>query len=291
MKANYFKIGLFVISGVVIAIIGVIIFGAGALFRHEIQVETYFEESVQGLGVGSPITFRGVPVGNVSTITLTGNMYNTGKRYALVRSSLLTDVFQLKGDENEALQKEAANGLRVRLALQGLTGAVYLEMDYVDPQTESAIKVDWEPRYPYIPSVPSTVTRVADALDGIMRELGQIKLQQITKDLGSSLNVLSSVLQGVDLRGIGKESQQLLAEMRETNSKISKLFSGDLEASLEQFQGTFRRLSALISGRQQDIDITLRNFRAASENLREITENAKRYPSQLFFGEPPSPSR
>ena len=38
------------------------------------------------------------------------------------------------GSVDEALAKEVARGLRVRLAGVGLTGSAYLEMDYLNPR-------------------------------------------------------------------------------------------------------------------------------------------------------------
>jgi phospholipid/cholesterol/gamma-HCH transport system substrate-binding protein/paraquat-inducible protein B len=291
LKPNFFKIGIFVISGLVIAVAAVVVLGGRALFREEILVESYFQESVQGLGIGSPLTFRGVLIGHVKEITLTANIYKTPHRYALVRSSLLTEVFQLKGDDRAALREEVEKGLRVRLALMGLTGAYYLDADYVEPGFYEPVPVDWRPEYPYIPSIPSTVTRVSDALNGIMRNLEQINVQGIVGDLEKSLNALSSVLQGVNVEGIGKEAQGLLSEMRQTNELISKVFAKDVEASLTEIETAFRRLNALLSGQERDVEATLNNFRAASQNLREVTENLRRNPSQLFFSQPPARSR
>ncbi|RJR29375.1 MAG: MCE family protein [Desulfobacteraceae bacterium] len=291
MKANFFKIGLFVISALAVAVAAVIILGAGALFRSEIIVESYFQESVQGLGEGSLLTFRGVPIGHVSSITLTANAYRTDHRYAMVRASVMTEMFQLKGEESEALKKEIAGGLRVRLALQGLTGAYYLEADYADPESNPPLPIDWDPDYPYIPAVPSTVTRLSEALDGILKNLEQINIQGITSNLEKSLSTLSSVMEKGNVEQIGQEARNLLSELRETNRQISKVFAGDVESSLNQLEATFKRLSGLLSGQERDIEETVNNFRAASQNLKEVTENLKRNPSQLLFGQPPARAR
>ena len=67
-KPNYFKIGLFVIAGTLVLAIAIIIFGGGKYFEETYILETYFEQSVQGLDVGAPIKFQGVQVGNISEI-------------------------------------------------------------------------------------------------------------------------------------------------------------------------------------------------------------------------------
>jgi hypothetical protein len=33
------------------------------------------------------------------------------------------------------------------------------------------------------------------------------------------------------------------------------------------------------------------NLRAASENMKQLTDESKRYPAQVLFGAPPPPSR
>ena len=62
-QANYYKIGLFVVLGVAIAIVSVVILGAGSIFEKSIVMETYIDGSVQGLDVGSAVKFRGVQIG------------------------------------------------------------------------------------------------------------------------------------------------------------------------------------------------------------------------------------
>ncbi|MEO8627832.1 MAG: mammalian cell entry protein, partial [Betaproteobacteria bacterium] len=61
----YVRLGAFILL-VGAALIALIIFlGAGSFLRKDITAETYFDESVQGLDVGSKVLFRGVMVGNI----------------------------------------------------------------------------------------------------------------------------------------------------------------------------------------------------------------------------------
>jgi phospholipid/cholesterol/gamma-HCH transport system substrate-binding protein/paraquat-inducible protein B len=54
-------------------------------------------------------------------------------------------------------------------------------------------------------------------------------------------------------------------------------------------QKTLRRIDQLAAGKDNDLEITLGNLRVLTENLTELSENAKRFPAQLLFGEPPKP--
>jgi phospholipid/cholesterol/gamma-HCH transport system substrate-binding protein/paraquat-inducible protein B len=361
-KANYFKIGLFVVSAATIAVIAVIVLGAGAIFQEKLLMETYIKESVQGLDIGSPVKFRGVQVGNVEEITLTNRAYRTDRRYVLVQMALFPDAFRVPSEKGikQGFKMEIEKGLRVRLSSQGLTGTAYLEADYLDPDRNLPLEIDWEPRLPYVPSAPSTITRLSDSVDRIFRRLEQIDVRGLTEGLEKSLMAVTQVAEAANVGKIGAQAEQLLMEVRETNRRLGKFFEGakidplfsdalktvstarrivetserpigkvmadlpeasasvkklakqldslmesaDLKRSLEMIRlasedlpetvallkRTFRKLDGLVSSQQQEIEGTIENIRRISANLKELTENAKRYPSQILFGEPPTPS-
>src|SRR6186997_779802 len=118
MNLSYFKVGIFVITASVIAVIGVILLGVGSIFQKNFLVETYIDESVQGLDVGSPVKFRGVPIGKVEEISLTSVEYATTKRYVLVRTGISPKLFRgnLAQLSDSGLKAEIERGLRLRMA-------------------------------------------------------------------------------------------------------------------------------------------------------------------------------
>jgi hypothetical protein len=61
----------------------------------------------------------------------------------------------------------------------------------------------------------------------------------------------------------------------------------DLPQTMAMLRGAIQRLDGILVNGQGDIGATLDNIHVASENLRQFSENAKRYPSQLLFGAPP----
>src|SRR5438046_9638009 len=94
-QANNFKLGLFVIGAVVAGVLLLLIVGSGRWFQSKTVIETYFNESVEGLDIGSNVKYRGVSVGEVKRIGFTYNKYElakaTGerKRYVLVEATIL----------------------------------------------------------------------------------------------------------------------------------------------------------------------------------------------------------
>jgi phospholipid/cholesterol/gamma-HCH transport system substrate-binding protein/paraquat-inducible protein B len=344
---SYFKIGLFVISAIVLGVIGVVALGGGKFFQKKNIIETYIDESVQGLDVGSPVKFRGVPVGNVEEITLTSVEYPTRRSYVVVRASISRNVFHfpLSDPENPAFKAEVQRGLRVRLAPQGLTGQAYLEADYLDPRQNARLAIDWEPKYPYIPSARSRITQFSDAIERILRNVEQVDIQRLTLAMENSLKTIDKLAGTVNFDQIGAQVSTLLTELRATNGQLREIvaapelktaikdaavaastaremleradkpltqlvndlpkaseginrvvqrldsISADLPETSAQARETVQRLNRLIVSQQRDIEQTVENLRAISENMKEITGESRRYPAQILFGAPPPPAK
>jgi len=269
VRASYFKIGLFVISGTALAVVAVIVLGAGTLFRKTILTETYFKQSVQGLDVGAPVKFRGVEVGRVQDITLVSQEYDTDRRYVLVRMAFFPEAGPVKVENGEEtgpgairrrIERETEQGLRVRLAFQGLTGTAYVEADYLDPERYPPFEIDWEPRYPYCASAPSTITRLGEAVDRIMRDLERVDFQGISVGLGGSLAALTKAVEDVNVRAMSEEAVRFLSEMRQTNERIGELLAGD------EIRGIFDDVSATAAALR-------RTAEGAEEPAKELFDN------------------
>jgi phospholipid/cholesterol/gamma-HCH transport system substrate-binding protein len=346
-KFSYFKIGIFVISAIVLGVIGVVVLGAGAIFQKKSIVETYIDESVQGLDVGSPVKFRGVPVGRVDQISLTSVEYKTRLQYVLVRISISSNIFPFPINDrgSPVLKRELDRGFRIRMAAQGLTGVAYLEADYLDPERNPPLEIDWVPDYPYIPSTRSRITELSDAVERILRNVEAINIPRITASIERSLAAMTKLAESANLDKIGAQANALLNELRDTNRHANALISNpelktaladasvtaaktrqiieraekpvnqlladmpqateslnrlvkrldavaaDLPQTSTDLRQTVQRMNRLLANQQRDIEQTMGNLRAISENMKEISENSKKYPSQLLFGAPPPPAK
>src|SRR4030095_5364843 len=143
-RANYFKLGLFVIGGLVAGVLVLIIIGSGRWVERQIAIETYFKKAVQVRDIGSKLKYRGVTIGEVTKISFTYTKYQKDlpitqrERYVMVEAQVqprLVGGRAAAGDmtqaENAAMEVE--KGLRLRLTPVGVTGRTCLEMDYVEP--------------------------------------------------------------------------------------------------------------------------------------------------------------
>jgi len=272
---SYFKIGLFVICAIVIGVIGVVVLGGGKFFQKKNIIETYIDESVQGLDVGSPVKFRGVLVGNVEEITLTGVEYGTRRGYVVVRAGISRNVFQfsLADPANPAFIAEVQRGLRVRLAPQGLTGQAYLEADYLNPKLNPPLEIDWRPKYPYVPSAQSRITQLSDAVERILRNVEQLDIQRLIGSVESSLKTIDKLASGANLDKISTQAVALLTEVRETNLQLKQVVGGsDLKDAVKDAAVAAGTARQILERADKPLSQLIADLPKASESINRVAQ-------------------
>ena len=144
------------------------------------RFETYLRESVQGLEVGAAVRYRGVSIGRVEELGLVSAEYRRaegdtfGPAFQLVFVRFAVDTRRV--GEAPSVDDAIRLGLRARIAAQGITGVYYLELDFVDPERFPVLGVPWEPRYTYIPAIPSTVAQVQNAAEALLQRLQDVDI-------------------------------------------------------------------------------------------------------------------
>jgi ABC-type transporter Mla subunit MlaD len=293
-----------------------LVVGSGRWFTPKLTIESYFDESVQGLDIGSKLKYRGVVIGDVTLISFTHIRYQLDRpisersRYVLVEAEIQPRLLGGRasaGDLTDApnWSLEVERGLRMRLAPQGITGTSYLEIDYVDPVLNPVLTFDWKPVNIFIPSARSTLTSFVNAASEIIERLRKLDVEGTMANLNTLLVTTNDRVGAVDTRKLG--------ELRQSNAELKSLLSspalkripenadaavGDLRklindpklaAAVAHLERTLSRLERITGGSEANLAGTIENLRQITENLRDLTENAKRHPSGLLFGEPPTP--
>ena len=220
-KTNYFKLGLFVILAFALTAAMLIAFGAGQFFKTEPLAETYFNESVQGLNIGSEVKYKGVKIGAVKSITTPTKVYDIASNYVLVTFSLSEDCYvgQTGKRPEERMKKAVEKGLCVFLSFNGLTGSAYLETDYQKNGPDD-LKISWTPENIYVPSRSSNIKQVKDGISQVMELLGSLDLQEMKKDI-------SALLKSLNITKVSAQAENLIKELRQTNRDLAKILTSD----------------------------------------------------------------
>ncbi|NHQ85877.1 MCE family protein [Iodobacter sp. HSC-16F04] len=308
-QKQHFRLGVFVLAALSICIILAIAFGAGRWTRTTITLESYFNESVQGIDIGSKVKYRGVIVGEVSHIGFTYSRYQQelppGERqqYVLLEAKLRPELFGGKNmpfPDQTYLNKEIEKGLRVRLNPQGLTGTSYLEIDYQPAGTPPA-PITWKPDNLYIPSARGTVSQLVSATQNLALKLQKLDIEGLINNLNHVLDsanqkmndvpvqaltqkmlIILEKLEKVPFAELSAEASGLMQEARVSNQSIQKLLAdpawasmpADLAASTRQARTLLENPS--LSGSLQKMESSLNRLDqllAQHEGGLDITMN------------------
>jgi hypothetical protein len=70
---------------------------------------------------------------------------------------------------------------------------------------------------------------------------------------------------------------------------LRDLVEGDgLERTIKSLDQSVQRIDALVGDNQYDVRVIVQDLRATADNLRSLSETAKRYPAGIFLGGPPA---
>ena len=105
-RANYFRLGLFVLTAIVLAVLSIGVIVGPNLFRPQSHLETYFMFSISGLEVGSPVKFRGIPVGEVEEILLSSEAYPSNHQEILSEKNSVAVVRMKINLADEEVKKQ-----------------------------------------------------------------------------------------------------------------------------------------------------------------------------------------
>jgi phospholipid/cholesterol/gamma-HCH transport system substrate-binding protein len=306
---NHYKLGLFVLLGLVASLAFVLTLGASNWSRESVLFTSYFDESVQGLDVGSPVKFRGVSVGRVAAIGIAPD-----QRHVMVTSELtVPDLERLRlGGAGESLAVHPE--LRVQLAQAGITGVKFVLIDYFDPKQHPPPVLPFE-------APPNTIPAAASTLDTLESSVLQTadRFPEIAEELRGTLLRVHTLMAAVERARLPEQAGEALGQMSQSmktlNSELDALDAGELSASVRQslraFDTATTRVTRLIDRLERpdgvlasaersftlvselargassvgpELELTLRELRGVARSVRRFSEELERDPDMLLKG-------
>jgi len=261
-------VGLFVLGALVLGLVALFSFGGINFFSKPERFVVYFDESIHGLDLGSPVKLRGVRVGRVVDIGLR-YVPETNKSVVAVACELNRNLIaDEKGvlidvTEDGQLQGLIDRGMRAQLGVIGLaTGLLYVELDFQDPLVYPATpRTDLVSRYTEMPAVPSAISEFQANLTEILNDVKRIDFSGISRELHGLLADTRKKINAMDTAALAAEWTQAGASMREL-------------AASPEIKQTFVNLAAA----SQKLDTILADYSEKgpkAENLAKMIEDAR----------------
>jgi ABC-type transporter Mla subunit MlaD len=284
--SNNWKLGLFVVVGLVVMLGALFWLGARRFQRTSFPAVSYFDESVQGLDVGSPVKFRGVTVGNVSDITIAPD-----HRHVQVTSDIYVDALQRLGLGDRAPRpgEQFMNPLlRTQLVSAGITGVRFLQTDFFHPGRYPEPVLPFAPPWNYIPSAPSTLKSVGDTATEVLNRLPELE-GRIAETLGTMNGTLTSIDKFVTgLQSDTGSFERLLVQLRTTTSNVGTEIGAaklaDTTTSIRTAAGNVSTAANGFGDLREDLQASLASLRETLDSVRSVADSLERDPSVLIRG-------
>ena len=204
------KVNFTFVGSVVLAILVAMIFSIYWLMKpsdssKQKEYLIYFNESVSGLNINSPVKYRGVNVGKVEDIHISSK--NTQEIEVLVSIIATTPI------------KESTTAT---LNAQGITGLVFIDLSLGDVSSADLVK-DINEQYPVIHSKPSLFQRFENSVGSV------------TEKLSGTLDGTSALLKDENQKNISI----MLAESSEFMKKMNLLLD---DKSIEHLHNSIEHL-------------------------------------------------
>ncbi len=248
-EPNKKMVGLFMVVG--IAVLTVII---GSSLQDKFfgdkaeEVVMYFEESIKGLNVGSPVVFKGVEIGKVSKIDLIANPNSLDFSipvYAKMDRQGISSIGEFN-TKQEVLDALIQKGLRARLTTQSyVTGQLMVEFEML-PETPIVLK-NKNPDFMEIPTALSPMGELSKGLQALPIRQSVESFNQFFDGLNKEMPRINKIVTKID-KVVSDNSQASADTVNNLNKAIVNI--GEAAKSFRNFSDYLERHpEALLKGK------------------------------------------
>jgi paraquat-inducible protein B len=277
-------VGFFVLGFLVLGVIALLSFGGVNFFSKPQRFVVYFDESIHGLDLGSPVKLRGVRVGRVVDLALN---YDEKANTAVVavtcefnknmmknRDGVMIDV-----SKRERLDALVASGMRAQLGVQGLaTGLLFVELDFADVATQVPSPTGAPTTLAVVPSMRSAIAEFQASLTEILSNVKNVDFPALGREIHGLLADTRKQVNGMNLSEVTREwSRAGAAVAKLAESEELHKVAGNINRTLGRIDETVAHIDAAVGPASGDLAKVLTEAREALVAFRETAQNARNF--------------
>ena len=314
-------VGLFMAGGISVGLVAIIWLGMSDFLREGHFYSTYFDESVQGLNADSPVKYRGVSIGRVDRISVAPDnrlievilKINSGaelKSGLVARLSMVgitgSMFIELDRKKEDVPDRSPRLNFPSEYPIISSNPSDISELFRgIDDIVDKINSLD----------IAGISNRAKQTLDNVNQSVADLDLKRISNGLNASIDNLNqnleskrwdSIIQSIDqaavsfndLMGQAAGSLVKIDGIIEENREAIRASIADLRPAMENVNTFLEKGTGLVDGTEEyffELNNSLlsisRNLEDASNNLNLGLEMVADQPSQLLFGQPPSPRK
>jgi paraquat-inducible protein B len=291
-------VGAFVLGGIVLGLAAIVLFGNLNLFNPSVRAAIVFQDSIAGLSVGAPVTFRGVRVGAVESI---GIEFDPKTNVAYIPLTVRLEpghalISGKPGDTNLDLAALITRGLRAELNVQSfVTGQSQIDLDF-DPSSAPVLHPDIA-NLPEIPTRQSTLQSLRGLAEKLDRDLPPLvdslkgtsdQSAQTVAAAGQAIRELQSRLD-TTLGVIGQTAGTADLQLNQRGAELHTLLATSNQTMLQvrELLGDLKSVTSDRAASRANLEATLRDLAAAAASLRGFANDVEHNPQLLLTGRKP----
>ncbi|MGQ0430046.1 MAG: MlaD family protein [Gammaproteobacteria bacterium] len=248
-EANYVAVGAFVLVVLAMAAGFVLWYTESGDARDYERYEIYFDGSVFGLSEGGSVRYLGVAVGRVARIGL--DPRDPG------RVRVVADI-----SEDTPVEE----GTIARLALQGVTGLLFIDLRPRDPAKARQPVIEGI-EHPVIPSEQSDFDVFVSSLPDVVAKAGE------------ALNRINAVLSDTNIEAVGQavgNVNEATTDLPQTIAEARQMFA-ELNAAATEMKGAAANVRELTAASGEQIKLAVLRLREVADNVASTTARLDRF--------------
>jgi paraquat-inducible protein B len=267
-------VGLFVIAALLLLLGGLMAIGSGGLFTQWRTWALVLPGTVSGIKEGSPVTMRGVQIGEVRDVELffTGRGHEVGVMVVILvrRGSIKT----LEGvarvatlSDAEVVRQQVAEGLRAEVKSSSpIAGQKSIELDF-HPERKARFSGLQLP-YPEVPTAPTGMELLNEKIDETLKKISEMPIDELAAQFRKTLESAQALLDSGDLRGAISNLRVALATADQTLKRADK--------TMANVDKTIGSVDGLVASTQTTITAANDNMKLAVDSLNRTLATVDR---------------
>ena len=314
-------VGAFVLGAVLLVLVAIVALSSADWLKERSLFTVFFPGSVKGLNPGSPVTFRGVKVGEVKEVTA----LLTGQSQPAIQIEVVIEVVGDVVKVPEGMSRPFAGlapdafakalierGIRARMQSASLlTGQRYIDFDFLPK--EPARFAGLHPRYPELPTTPTAIEKLSEKAGDFMDKLADLPLGEMLEDVRAAIRSARELLGSPEVKGAFagadrafKNAEPLLRDARRAMADADALLKGlntevketgpKARESLDKLRATLERAERSLESFDSTLKATddsrldaARTHNELSQTLavlRNLVEYIQTHPEAVVLGKP-----
>jgi paraquat-inducible protein B len=241
----------------------------------------YFDESLRGLAPGAQVDFRGIPLGEVKSVSIEYDRTEKAVRFPVeidiyperMRSRYRVgapEMSAMERDPQTLLDRMVARGFRAQLKSANLlTGQLYVALDFF-PKAPKA-KIDWSKKPVELPTAPGALEDIQQTIGNIASKLEKVPFDTLGNDASRALKTLDAALKSAN------------STLKQVDSSVVPELRGTLEQARKTL-GNAEKTLASDAPVQSDLRDTLAEVTRTARTLQDLADYLSRHPESLLRG-------